>query len=206
MVCIFQTAADESISADEEGKYVSMETSFLEEYTEEETVVFIGQLADLEHPMREIDKQHGEHLFHSFRPRGYNYTWWMMSFALQANGNPSELSDESILDYSCDLSTLRDGYVRVTLDGQHQRSCVFQVYDKSDQGWDREPLRVQLVTSLIKKVLNSWKVRQLGQVVNFGSALACLHTSIVELVVRILYYSHTFVKEYGLGIPESKDR
>lgn len=46
--------ADESIPSDEESKPLSVKTFSLDAYTEEEILIFIGELVDAKHPLHNI--------------------------------------------------------------------------------------------------------------------------------------------------------
>lgn len=121
------------IYMDEEGEYVSLNTFYLDAYTEEEILFFTGLLVDAKHPLRHIEEYHQDQLLCSFRFPGYNYTCGMMSVARQANGNPADTRKESILDRTDLLPTLRDGFVLPTMDGWHRSSCVIEQSSRSDQ-------------------------------------------------------------------------
>lgn len=148
-------AADEWIPADEEGKSGLVRPFSLDAYTENEIVVLICQLVDENHPLCDIEQQHWDQLLRLFRSCGYNSAWRLMSVAFQADGNPADTGDASMLDRTVLLPTLRNVYVLATVDVRHQLSCVLQLSAKSDQGCAKERQRVQFFKSLEKRLLTS---------------------------------------------------
>lgn len=86
------------------------------------------------------------------------------------------------------------------MNGQRRCSCVWPLSAESFQGFGRDCLRVEFVTRWDKKLLTSWKVISVIQVVNVGCALVHPNTFLVDHVARMLTYFHTLVKEKGLPI------
>lgn len=70
-----------------------------------------------------------------FLSRDYNYVWGMTYVALQADDRPGDRTDESMLDHSSLLPTLRECYIQAPMDGQHRNSCVWQIFANHDQIW-----------------------------------------------------------------------
>lgn len=66
-------AAHESILADEEGESVSVKKFFLEAYTEEKILVFIGLFVNAKPALCNVEQQHREQHLCSLRSRGFKY-------------------------------------------------------------------------------------------------------------------------------------
>lgn len=135
---------------------------------------------------------------------GYTYKWKVMSVALQADGNPANTSDSSMIYCIGLLLTLREGYVPSALDGRHRGTWISQLSAESNKGRARERLSVWLVSKRNKKVLTSSKIIKLSHLANVSSALVHCDTSLVQQVSMVLNYSHMFVEEYGLQFLRAK--
>lgn len=112
---------------------MSVKTSSLNAYTEEEILVSIAYVIDAKYLLLGVEQQHGDQLLRSFRSSGYNHDLGMTPLTLQADGNLAYTSVVSMLERAGILSTLRDGPVLATVDGRHRRSCVSQLLAESMQ-------------------------------------------------------------------------
>lgn len=127
-----------------------------------------------------------------------------MPGALQAGSSPADTSDTIMLECTDLLLTLENGYVLPTRSGRYRRSGVSQLSAEYDHCWAQEPLPMQLVKRLGKKLLTSSEVINLSQVANASSAIVHCDTSFVEQMARMLNYSHKFLEDYGLPLLTEK--
>lgn len=161
-------AVDKPTRADEEGEPVSLKNFYVETYTQNLIIVLLGQLVSGMHPLRAIEHQRQGQYHPSFRSRGYNWAWKMMSVVLQAVRNLADTNDAGMVHRTGLLPTMRKVYVLAAMEGWHRRFRVLQRFDESDQSKTWERLTVWFVIRRYKKRLTSGEVIKLSQVANFG--------------------------------------
>lgn len=153
-------SSDESITANEQVGSVSVKTFSLETYTKEEILFFNGQLIDAKQALHDIAQEHRHQLLPSFWSLDYDYAWWMMYVALQADSNPADKCDAITLARSGLFPNLWYGHIRAIMNEQQKRPCVSQLSAQSDQGWVQEGLHVQSdwrdkrICSLLREIIN----------------------------------------------------
>lgn len=121
-----------------EGKSLSVENIALDTNTDEEIIVFIGQIEEAKHPLCNIKEQNRGRLFRSFPSGVYRYAHRMRSAAQQANRSPVDTSAWSVLEFVGLLISLRYGHVLEEMYGYHGRSRALQRSGKSDQVWEQQ--------------------------------------------------------------------
>lgn len=118
----------------------------------------------------------------------------MMSVPQQTGGNPADKCNLKMLDCTVHLSTLQEGYIVQTADGNSSTLLLLQLSAELDQGLPRGQLLVQFVTSRSNELLTSWEAIKLSHVANVGFVLVRRYITFVEQVATTLYNSHTFVQ------------
>lgn len=186
------------LAGDDVGTPVTVRKFLQSELSGTEIHVTLSQIAQIEHPLRDVNSDHVNAVKQSFRVNGFDYSRGMLSVTLD--------STDALTTDSQGRCILRSGATCRLFDGRHRLQALTELSaDPQDTTFGPSfLLRVCLVRKKDGTSLSPREILFCSNRANSLTSLVLTDNGFVATIQRILRYAATFRMDYGVDFAQGR--